>query len=82
MCSTFGLDRAGDLRVGIFGQENRTGDALIQGFSDLLCANDQAFIFQFAALGDLSIFFSVHAKTYYTHFLEKVNKNYLKFLYK
>ena len=64
-------------RVGIFRQPDLSCAAVLQGFSKLLGAHDDAIFSQIresAALRYSTIFFSIHTKTYYTQFFKKVNK--------
>ena len=72
------LDGSGNLRVGIAGQENLLSPSVAQGFSQLLGTHNDlmiADIRKFPALGDFTVFFSIHTKTYYTQIFKKVNIN-------
>ena len=72
------LDGSGNLRVGISGQKNLLSPSVAQGFSQLFGAHNDfmpADIRKFPALGDFTVFFSIHTKTYYTQIFEKVNRN-------
>ena len=67
--------------IGIFSQPDPLRAAIDEGFFQLFCTHNNAFIPQIrnsAALPYFTIFLSIHTKTYYTHFFEKVNKNIRK----
>ena len=72
------LDGSGNLRVGISGQKNLLSPSVAQGFSQLFGAHNDlmpADIRKFPALGDFTVFFSIHTRSYYTQIFEKVNIN-------
>jgi hypothetical protein len=78
-----GLNGRSQGGVGIFRQINEGCLAGLECFSELFCPHNKAFSGQFRqipALGDHTIFHSVHTKSYYIHILEKVNKFYGNFL--
>ena len=77
MRHAFGLNGAGDRRIGIASQKNMQRIVFIQCFADLLGTDEDAMFAQngqIAALGDHTICFSIHTGTYYTHFFGNVNK--------
>ena len=79
LCLALLCQRFGNRRVGIFCQTDVIDDAFFYGFSQLFCPYDDLIFVDFRqnpALGDSTIFFSVHTDTYYTHFFRKVNKIY------
>ena len=72
------LDGSGNLGIGILGQIHLLRPSVTQGLFELFGAHNDlgiADIRQFPALGDSTVFFSIHTKTYYTQIFEKVNIN-------
>jgi hypothetical protein len=74
----------GNPRVCILRQADTLNCAFFHGFSQLFCPYDNLIFVDFLqnpAFREFTFFFSVHTDTYYTHYFEKVNKNYWVFLY-